>query len=229
MRAPATLLEQLIERQFQRDQDGRPIKDDALQAAYDGMRAAREYAEQSVHAATTIRSDATKTTTANEVRVQTTAKRLIESAAASLDRAHAKVRSELDKLGRETSPPLPTDQLQAQIAGEIRQHLRSLDGKTRDGILGAGEDSVIAAVAHAPGFLSGMTDTGRDLAVASWRRRKYPDACERETRLRKVSEAIERGGRSLPKFLDELTTPDAGTAAGLAHAADQVVQNARAE
>jgi hypothetical protein len=218
-----TLLPELIDKHRRRDHTGKFEADTTLEAVRAALEAAGEFAEQAAHAVTTIRADKSRTPAANEMRIKATVTRLAESAAKALDAAHSKAAGELQKITRDTSPPQPVDAMALAVAGEIRRHLVGLDDAARDRILGQADDRVIAAVVAAPAFVSGMSDNGQALALTTWRRKRHPEAVEREQRVSKAPEAVQRAGRSLPSFFDELLTPEGEKAAAAAKKADAAV------
>ena len=235
MKAPLTLNELLVAKHFARDPVTHAIVPDAvLRDLHDAMSAGRSHAEQIAAAHTAIMADTTKTEAARLIAAKQTVAKLAQAAAGRLDKAHKSASDELARIVEETAaPPSPITAAELQLQSEIRDRLARMDDKKRGELISAaiqsGDDSVIGAVLTGPAWLTGIGEAQREMQRQIWRKRKFADTVEREARLKKAIEAVERGGTALVGFVQELTEgPKAKVVEASAKAASDAVAAANA-
>ena len=176
------------------------------QSATAGEIAARMVA---LHGAVT--SDKTATAEASAIRARDGALRLAEQAAKALDRGRKTAATEIAKILAETSaPPAPkgSDPVAIALESEIRASLRGMTREERGKALAAavsnGDDATVGAFLRGPTYLTGGSDTEREMRRHAWRLARHPEAVDREARLKKAIAATEQGAKALIAFTKEL-------------------------
>jgi hypothetical protein len=139
-------------------------------------------------------------------------------AAAQVDRRTREINAAREKLAAEVDEalrPPSRDNLAATMASEIRSHFESIKGGERLRLfhraVDAKDRATIAAVLHAPAYLSGMDDAQqselRSVAAAAL----APEAAAEVTEIDKVLDRVRLAGKTLTdrygEILDRLRRP----------------------
>ena len=227
---PLSLHESCVDKFRARDRlTGKFIDDDALEGLSGAMAKARADAERLTALADAVLADKTQTPEANALRLRKEALKLGETAAKKLDAARQRAAKALELLRAATSTlPVPKDQLALQIEGEVRVRLAAMKPNERGELIAAAikhdDAETLGAYFRGPSYLSGASDSERGLYKGMWRQKQFPKECDREQRLVKALEALDRGGQALLGVVEVCTNSPAAKAAeqGTARAAEAV-------
>ncbi len=222
---PASLAPEFVERERRFDKAKREFeRDDVLDALADAMRAARADAEKIAAAADAIMADATHTRAANAKRTRDHALKVAEGAARRLDVATKAATETLAEIAAgTTTPAAPEDEVGLGIERSMIERFATMDAAARSKIISAalerGDDATLGAALRGPAWLVGMSDTEQATHREKWRRKRFPDLCERADRIKRAVAATERGGQLLVEFADSFSGSDAAHAERTAAAA----------
>jgi hypothetical protein len=198
-----------IDKLISRDSHGDPVPDEALQHARAAMAAAGKSAAKWFAIAVAISNDPSVPAPVRALKARDAIGPLAIAAAKALDQQRAVVAAELQSLRQATSaPPPPTDATAVLLQQEIRARLSTMDNPRRGELLHRavidGDDQIIGALLHAPGWLSNVTDAEREMRRAGWRAKKFPDAVEREKRIEQALQVVDRSGKILIEYAQSL-------------------------
>ena len=129
------------------------------------------------------------------------------------------VTTELAEIDGKMLPPKPKDNVVDALLGtEIRQFLRGLNEDARRRVIAKGDDKIIAAIAHTPSDLCGLTDAMLNGYLHQWKVQRFPALVERRRRLEGALEVVERTGGIANSYVAGLTDAEAIQRAEIAEA-----------
>lgn len=219
LKLPLSLHEATIEKFRARDRVTKElVPDDVLEALHSAMASARADADRIAALHEALSADKTITPEAAALKVRKLALQLGDRASAKLDKARAHTAKALDGIRKATwSPPPPKDLLAAGLETEIRARMALMPEKDRSSLLAnaiaADNELIVGACLRGPAMLSGMSDHELELRRALWREKNFPDQFDREQRLWRALDALDRGGASLVKFIAQAADTPTATAA----------------
>ncbi len=212
---PLSLDERTVERYIARDPNTKALVQDAeMQAMAGALRTARDHAERIANLATTLGNDPTRTKEAAALTLKQNAIAIAEKATLAIDTARARALAAIERIETETkAPPPPRDAHAVMLDTEIRQSLARMSDDDRAKAVARAfdenDDTVIGAVLRGPAMLSGMPQSIHGMTRHRWRAAKFPNEVDRVERLRKAVEAVDRGGNSLIKYVDDIANSPA--------------------
>jgi hypothetical protein len=206
---PLALHPLAIERHRARDAAGKHVPDAALGAALQAMVEGRALAEQASHAHAAIMADPLMPAAGRLVRARKTTGSLAEVIVKKLDVARVKLTTELHNIQRDTSRlPPSTSPASIAIERQTADVLRSMpDADRRKVIMQAIErddESVLSSLFSGPAFVVGLDDKTREAYRQQFRKKRWPEVVERETRLRAALADIERAGGATVAWVERL-------------------------
>jgi hypothetical protein len=162
-----------------RDASGELVPDEALQAAESALARARASAERMFAIAESISLDPSIVPAIRPLKIRDAVGAVAIASAKALDQQRAIVAAELAALREATSaPPPPADATAVLLQQEIRARLATMDNPRRGELLHRavidGDDQIIGALLHAPGWLSNVTDAEREMRREAWRHVRHP-------------------------------------------------------
>lgn len=190
---------------------------DKMERSFD---TAKQHCDKIASAEESLLADMTRTPAARVTAIRDAALREGEKGAAALDQAANALKAELQKLDASMQPAPPRDALAAQLEGETRAALsRMNDGERRKALATALESDdllTLGAVLRAPAMLSGMGATDHQMLRGQYRAAWHNETVEREARLQRALEVVERAGKALTGYVKRVAERDAAEANELA-------------
>ena len=194
--------------------------DKVLDEMASAMAFARSSAEQILDMHRAIMGNRMQTPVANARDSREATWRAFERLAKRIDAARETARAALAEIATATAaPPRAAEPADAMLASEIRTRLAQLSEKERravvSGAVSGGDIATVSAVLNAPAILTGMTDAEKEMFRHEWRVNQFPAEVDREQRLGKAIEDVDRVGPILMSLVGSLTDAaeiDAATA-----------------
>jgi hypothetical protein len=226
-RVPLALNEANVLHHHYRDRDGNIINDDVIARAGDAVATARGLAEKLHDAVTKVLRDAALTDGARLVKARRLAASTAEAIGKSIDSALTTARAALDESRKDTWSPSPgTSVRDVMLENRVADALRGMTDKERHAAINAaiesGDDLVASAVINGPALTIGLSHEMREGYRGRWRIKNHRANVEREHRLAKVAEAIERAAVATERWLSNLV--DGSEVARRSLAAEQSIR-----
>jgi hypothetical protein len=179
-----------------------PAGDYPGELAKEACRNLRLAAESSYQAAVAIHADMTLPEGARHVQADAVSLKATGRALPIADHAHRAMETEIAKLKLKISaPPVDSTPKGIGLASEIRQALKSMAaGERRTAIakgISDGDDSIVGAIATAPGMLTGLSPVEVSTYVGQWSAKKFPAEIARLRDLEKKLAFLEKAGSLL--------------------------------
>ena len=110
-------------------------------------------------------------------------------------------------------PGAPRNATELALHGKIRARLAGMPADDRRVAIAsaiADPSGIIAdAIFSGPPLLTGLTPAEYNMRLDAWRRARFPEQYDRAERLKKATQALERGAASFFGMIDEAETSEA--------------------
>lgn len=125
-----------------------------------------------------------------------------------VDGQRKRTSAEISTLEKEIDESLERGAVRWQFAEETRQHVRQLPKNDRakfvETALANGDQLAAAAVLGVPAYLSGLSDSSRNLFASRYRSECFPESSARIKALSEAQEILDEGGKSLMREVERL-------------------------
>lgn len=201
---PGPLLHEAVMDKFLSDKKGRPVVDPVIDAMKEAVRAMRLGVEDCKTATKTILANEMNTPINNIRAAANVNHKKFLRVAGLIDATNGLTKQEMQRLWESTYAPK-----NSPYSGEIRAGIKAMTRdervKTINEALKNNEDEVIAAILHGPLLLTGMQEGEREYFRTYWRAKRFPQEVEREQRLKKATEILERLANYSIAYVEHLT------------------------